>query len=217
MDHPHSKKMHYRAMISILILLSVSILSQMFLIARVAKVNDAAQEIAKNWLPSAWSLGNINIYTTDFRRAEVQHILTTNPDEMRKHEEEMDVLSRNIIHHENLYQPLISSPEEQKLYNSFRKQWDDFIVESKIIRKYSQANQNEEARNLVYGESQKHFEELRNTLIALIDLNVNSAIKDGAQSDELFRSTAFYLSLISLLVSLPLIIWLAYRIFVDEY
>lgn len=101
-------------------IMGVSALMQM------SKVNDQSTEITTNWLPSIRYIMDLNTNTSDFRIAELAHIIATNEAEMQRLEAVMEKLSGVIEANKKAYQVLIASPEEQNLYDQFVQQYEAY-------------------------------------------------------------------------------------------
>src|SRR5690349_16497533 len=59
-------------------------------------VNDKSSEIADNWLPSVDLANRMDTATSDFRVAEMQHVMTTDETELKKWEAELTGLIASV-------------------------------------------------------------------------------------------------------------------------
>ena len=64
------------AFVTILIL---TVITGVFAVGQLGKVNGSTQDIATNWLPSIRTLGEIDAGLNEYRRAEVQLVLANEP------------------------------------------------------------------------------------------------------------------------------------------
>ena len=76
---------------------------------------------------------------------------------MAKYEQQMGAILAAFDKNRAAYAKLISSPEEQKGYDSFVKNWDEYSAEHKKVLELSTANKNDEARALIRGNSQQQY------------------------------------------------------------
>ena len=95
-------------------------------LAQISKVNGNTVEIATNWLPSVQALGKLAVDTSGFRRYELAFLLAEDESTRQADTTSMNNLLSAIETDEKIYEPLISSDEERKIYNDFRTQWNDY-------------------------------------------------------------------------------------------
>ena len=151
-------------------------------IDKLDQVNQTANELDENWLPSVRLVSDVDTNNSDFRGAELQHILAADEKEMDQHEKTMRDVNAELDKNLNDFKKLIHSPEEQKLYESFRKNWEEYLAESKKVIAASRAGKTEEAKQLIHGASQLLFDRANGDLHKLVELNVqggNQASKRG--------------------------------------
>jgi len=149
-------------------------------------VNAQSTIIADNWLPSVDITDKINMNTSDLRIAQGAHILSLTDDEMAKAEADIDAQVKILGDNRKIYEPLISSDEERQLYDTFAKQWDDYMAVSQKVLELSRKNANDEATALFKGESKKLFDDVANTLAALAELNAKGADAASNEGDVIY-------------------------------
>ncbi|NRR30197.1 MCP four helix bundle domain-containing protein [Oxalobacteraceae bacterium] len=157
----------------------------LFSIGQLTAVNDSTNEVVLNWMPSAIVTSAINTDTSDYRIAELQHVLSDDDKEMAMYDKQIVDMLAAIETKRTAYIKLISSPEEQKLYDTFGKSWSLYLIESKQLLELSRKKQNTEARALLRGASQKLYDTASSDLLKLVDLNVagsKEAANIGAQA-----------------------------------
>src|SRR5579871_6096048 len=98
----------------------------MLSIARLRDFNDVSADIADLWLPNTRVLGDLNNYTSDFRAAEGNNLLSTDAAESESIEREMVELDRNISQAQGAYERIRHDSEERALYRQFRESWNDY-------------------------------------------------------------------------------------------
>ncbi len=95
-------------------------------IARLRDFNNVSADIADVWLPNTRVLGDLNNYTSDFRAAEGNDLLSSDVAERDAIEREMIDLDRTISQAQGSYERIRHDAEERALYNRFRKRWNDY-------------------------------------------------------------------------------------------
>src|SRR6185369_325335 len=97
-----------------------------FSILQLSKVNSSTEEIATNWLPSVEAVDSLDSTVNEFRRWELQHILSSNKAEWDLYEKKMAEVEGKLKQTDAGYQKLISSPEEKKLHEEYRAAWGSY-------------------------------------------------------------------------------------------
>jgi two-component system, OmpR family, sensor kinase len=98
----------------------------MLSIARLRDFNNVSADIADVWLPNTRVLGDLNNYTSDFRAAEGNNLLSSDPAETESIEREMVDLDRAVSQAQGSYERLRHDAEERSLYTQFRERWNDY-------------------------------------------------------------------------------------------
>ncbi|MBI2255851.1 MAG: MCP four helix bundle domain-containing protein [Proteobacteria bacterium] len=149
-------------------------------------VNAQSTIIAVNWLPSVDVTDKMNMNTSDVRVAQGLHILSLTDDEMAKAEAEINAQLKTLDDNRKIYELLISSDEEQQLYETFGKQWAAYMAVSQKVLELSRKNANEEATALFKSEARQHFDDASLTLTKLAELNRNGANAASAEGDRVY-------------------------------
>jgi methyl-accepting chemotaxis protein len=155
----------FALMVVIMLAISAAAMLQM------ATMWKSTHEITANWLPSVEKINQMNTNTSDLRVAEMQHVLNTNDAAMATIEKDMADVLANLSKNEKVYVPMISSPEEQKLYDSYLSAFKQYMqIHDKVIA-LSRKNENDAAKALLEGESRKLYDNFSGTLDKLVELN----------------------------------------------
>lgn len=178
---------------------------------QMSKVNDQSTEITTNWLPATRFIMDLNTNTSDFRIAELAHIIATNEAEMQKLEAILQKLSGTIDANKKAYQALIASPEELALFDQFIKQYESYLQIHDKVLQLSRQLKTEEAMALINGESQKLFDASSATAVQLVELNVSGADAASKLGDAIYDSARQLVSII-MVVSLILGVLIAFFI-----
>ncbi|MBG7620821.1 MCP four helix bundle domain-containing protein [Herbaspirillum sp. AP02] len=148
-------------------------------------VNQISTEIDSNWLPSVRLTSDMNTNASDLRIAELLHVLSVTEPEMDKQEKIMSEVMSKFEKNRSEYVKLISSPEEQALYDQFKLSWDQYQIESKKAIALSRENHNAEAQALLLGSSQRVYDLAGDILQKLVDLNAKGAQTASANGDRI--------------------------------
>ncbi|MEF7613573.1 methyl-accepting chemotaxis protein [Aquincola sp. MAHUQ-54] len=157
-------------------------------IGQLASLKGNVEEITANWLPSVQVISEIKATASDVRRAELQHLLSTSDEQMTIYEGRFDALVQEMAADFAAYEPLVSSPQEQALWDDFKRQWALYLGEHPKIRALSRANRNDDARDLARAASQRHLDDGGALLIQLVKLNAQGSVEATHAADATYGS-----------------------------
>jgi methyl-accepting chemotaxis protein len=152
-----------------------------FCLVQMDGMNTRTAEITESWMPSVKQLGRLDNVINTFRRKELNHILAMDKGEMSQIERDLDDLRARLAEEEKTYEKLISSDEERKAYEQFRRDWEGYLAVVPQVTALSRELKTEEARQLSMTRGKKHHDEATVTLASLVDLNE----KGGKHAGEL--------------------------------
>lgn len=90
-------------------------------------INAESTEIAQSWLPSVAYTGDLATHVADCRISPLVHVLTSDAAEMDAREKRMQEIRTRIDSTAAKYEPLITSDEERRLYERFRRGWANYL------------------------------------------------------------------------------------------
>ena len=168
----------------------------LFSLYQMNSINDASTEISKNWLPSCNAANSLNTLTSDYRLYEVMHVYSTTPEDMDNYEKLMAETLEKIKKIQNSHSKLISSPDEQSMYNDFVVAWDDFSKIHDQIFALSKQNRTEEAMALLLGQSRTAYLKASDQLLKIVALNTEGGEKSSLAGDELYDASKAQVSIL---------------------
>jgi two-component system, OmpR family, sensor kinase len=124
MRQPRSIRFHL-SLVFIFFFLLIFFLG-MLSIARLRDFNKVSADIADLWLPNTRVLGDLNNYTSDFRAAEGNMLLSPDETESAAIEHEMVDLDRAVSQAQGSYELIRHDPDERGYYTQFRERWNDY-------------------------------------------------------------------------------------------
>ena len=183
----------------------------LFSLYQMNSINDASTEISKNWLPSCNAANSLNTLTSDYRLYEVMHVYSTTPEDMDNYEKLMAETLAKIKKVQSSYSKLISSPDEQSMYNDFVVAWDDFSKIHDQIFALSKQNRTEEAMALMLGQSKTAYLKACDQLLKIVALNTEGGEKSSLAGDELYDTSK---ALVSILLAAGILIGAILALFI---
>ncbi|OQW55537.1 MAG: chemotaxis protein [Proteobacteria bacterium SG_bin9] len=91
-------------------------------------INSKLVEVQANWLQSVLALGDMQGTLLRYQTAVRDHLLADDPATEAKVEQNIQSLEKSIQITFRAYEALKSSPDDLKVYNEFRKVWDDYAA-----------------------------------------------------------------------------------------
>ena len=183
----------------------------LFSLYQMNSINDASTEISKNWLPSCNAANSLNTLTSDYRLYEVMHVYSTTPEDMDNYEKLMAETLAKIKKVQSTYSKMISSPDEQSMYNDFVVAWDDFSKIHDQIFALSKQNRTEEAMALLLGQSRTAYLKASDQLLKIVALNTEGGEKSSLAGDELYDASK---ALVSILLAVGILIGAILALFI---
>ncbi|QBE66354.1 methyl-accepting chemotaxis protein [Pseudoduganella lutea] len=159
-----------------------------FSLLKLDSVNQTSTEMEVNWMPSVRYAGDMNTATSDFRIAELQHILSHDEAEMTNYERTLEQVGKTLASSRTEYERLISSNEEQQLYDKFSVAWNAYLSQHREVIALSRANRNDDAKALLRGRSQELFDQASTDLQRIVDANIAGGKAASRSGDALYAS-----------------------------
>ena len=174
------------------ILIILVVLLGIISIQKMSNVNDQSTVITENWMPSIKVVEEINTGTSDFRIAQYDRILSKTPEGIKKAEEDMEKYLAGINEDRAVYEKLISSSEEKVLYIEFSKQFDKYLEIHKELLVLIKENKVDDAEKIMR-TTKVNFAEFSDTLLKLVEINVNGGNKANTDGDEIYDNAKILL------------------------
>ena len=166
-------------------------------INKLANLKSEIDEVSNNWLPRAIAISDINLNTSDLRRAQLQYALASD-ETVRKDQAETWISAiRNINENLKIYEQLktqsekrnLYSDSERKLYSEFEEKWETYQDLSFTFFKLSANNENEQAISLLNSEAREMFNDFSAALVQLVKVNKKDALEAARRADHTYYST----------------------------
>jgi methyl-accepting chemotaxis protein len=175
-----------RLMASFGLVLTLLGLVGVFAIWQLRLVNEAATEISTNWLPSVNAISHLRDNARVFRQEEFEHVLETDAAAMTKVEQAMLANLEGFAKAAQAYEALISSPQEQQLWDQFKQQRQNYMGMHDKLLALSRQNQTEEARQLLNGAARVESAKMAELLEKLVVLNTQGGLQASKTGDEVY-------------------------------
>jgi len=166
-----------KLVLSFSVVLALTLGSGALAVHRLGLVNDQATVIADSWLPSVEQAGAMNAQVAAIRASQFRHVLATTSGGMDTAETILAARAAKLATAQKAYVPVISSPEEQALYDRFLSNWADYEKSWERIRTFSRAGKQDSAQALITGLNKDQFDVASAKLDEIAALNHEGARK----------------------------------------
>lgn len=173
----------------ITILLSAIIFIGFYSIRNLANVNAQSTVIASTWVPGIIHSQGLNTLTSDFRILEYEHIIATNPEDMKTKEKSMQDKVSEIQKELDSYEKTIYNEEDKKLFKEVKDKWNLYLTFNKTVIALSRELKTVEAMNIMNKESKEAFDKLSEDLLKLSDFNKNMSNNASKEGDKQYSQT----------------------------
>jgi methyl-accepting chemotaxis protein len=164
-----------------------------FSVERMDRMKAYTTEIDKDLLPSVLALGAMNDGLGDYRATIAMEVLAGNEQERTAREADISRIRKKIADWRAKYEPLISQPDEKRIYQDFSKAFDAYIEGSRAVLDTARRGATEEALRR-WKENGPNFDAFTGHLDQLIAINHQGA-EAATQHSAQLASNAFTLFL----------------------
>lgn len=144
-------------------------------------------ELGNDWLPSVQAAGRMQAYANNARRTTLRSILASDPKEKQEQRTEHDASVVKLQEVFTNYEKLVSSPEEQQLFDNIKSAWARYAaIDAKLLDLSDKGDAGfNDARALSSGDAGAAFTDTLKLIAADVELNRSGAEKEVARSIDL--------------------------------
>ena len=153
------------------LLLAALLVTGVFAVLQMRSINASARDIQTSWLPSVRWLGELRTQVARHRTNLRDHLLATDDQGRAKAESALAARVHDYGEAVKKYEPLISSPEERKLFEQARADGKNYITASEEVLTASRNGEAAKARQLLEQRTVPFGMALEATLNKLVELN----------------------------------------------
>ena len=169
-----------------------------FALIQLGRVNDTTTRVARRSLPSVSALSEISLACARFRMSTLQFVAATTDAERNRFQSDMDAALERIERGQKVYEPLIGSADEKKIYGQFMSAWSDYMLAHATATMLAAEGKADEARKAMAEEAQRNFDTSATQLTSLIEQNRRSAEIAQQQSETLYASSRLWVGVMLL-------------------
>jgi methyl-accepting chemotaxis protein len=170
----------------------------LFAFSRLQVVQAESRNISTNWLPSVSTLGALSIDVAEFRIGVLQSVAASTAEQSQTADRNRAEAAKSANEAIAVYVKLISSPEEQKLFDGFSAAWTQYQAHAAKIAENMRNGQIDEARQLQAGDGRQAYLRSAAAMDELVKLNNQGAADSAAHAEDVYGSAALWLIIVSL-------------------
>ena len=178
---------------------------------QLSALNTATRQIAGNSLPSVRTVNQMDSQVRTLRMTVMSHVQETAAGEMANIEKRLAEDRQKLAQIRAYYEKLIDSDDERAVYEKFAQQRKAVLEVDDRVLELSRAQQNEQARALLDGDSRKLFEASMETLETLVKINSDSAEAARKTAEDAFtagRATLLGIAVLAIALAVAAALWL---------
>jgi methyl-accepting chemotaxis protein len=152
-------------------------------VTRFDALGGLTRELSTSWMPSIQEIGRVNLFIQRHRALVALHIL--NNDEARRVQIDRDIAeeTRQVDAARRAYEPLISSAEERRGYEEFRRLWADYLGIAERSLAHARKGENAEAVAVLRDGAWPAHLAARQALDRLVELNAAGGRAAAAEAE----------------------------------
>jgi len=178
----------------------------LFSIIQLARVNQTANDLAENWMPSIKSAGDIRYGIARIRSYSLQHVLADDVPLKKGYEDAMNRLLAQLAEDRKAYEARPAETSEKQAYGEFSQLFDAYMGVHARALELSSAFKNDEAMALVRG-SRDNYNAMEERIQQIVDVNEAGADEANRLGDVLYASArGWVIALIAGCVALGLVL-----------
>ncbi len=160
-----------------------------FAIVQLSTVRTTASALSARWMPSMRVVQDLKSQVARIRTREFQYIISTKPEEMDKYDKVIAADLVDLRKMQDDFERLLATPEEKELYDGFVKMWARYMEEDAKIRAAARANDDQLAKELIRGESNKLIVALRGQVDKMVKLYHEGGEAEAKHGEEIYQSS----------------------------
>jgi methyl-accepting chemotaxis protein len=173
-------------------------------------IHARAVDIRTNWLPSVRELGELRANVTTYGIAVHSHLLATDAAGKDAAEKTLATVGHAVDKTRKAYEPMITSPDERRLYSAFSEQWASYVAGVRDLIAVSRKSDVKADLNVNKDKVYQIGLRADETLRRAIELNNTEADAAGRAAAQNYNSA---LTIVLAIVSLALIFGIGVAIY----
>jgi methyl-accepting chemotaxis protein len=164
----------------------------LFSVVQLDRVNQTATDLAHHWMPAERVLQEMRYQLQRYRSQTMQHVLATSMEEMATYDKNMPALWDELLKNQKAFERYANTARERELLAGIKEDLGRYAQQTAKIVDLSHAMRNDEASEVLRGESVKISRAINTRLDELVQLNAQG-IEDANQAgDDIFSAARWW-------------------------
>jgi len=159
-----------------------------FALDRISAVNAVSTQMATNTLPSMQRLNAVQGSLLTYRRLVTSRALNMDSTAAAKAQDGMNAKAPEVDKLSAYYERLVTTPEERKLYESFRTNWTSYVAELATTLEAMDQNMIEGKPRPSFAKATAFGDQAEADIAALVNLNMRAGQTASRSADEIYSS-----------------------------
>ncbi|WP_043344513.1 methyl-accepting chemotaxis protein, partial [Belnapia moabensis] len=180
-------------------------------VQQLSQVNQAAGEVARNWLPSIKTLASINDNATRYRVGQASQITASDAAVRADLAQRKAAASGRFDQSWRVYEPLVTSAEERRLADAIQSAWREYRALDNRFDELTQAGDVAGSSSFFNKELLTAFNKFRDAIAADQSFNERMSAAASEEADAIFRRAVWMIGFVTLfaaVMALASVLWL---------
>lgn len=151
--------------------LVLTILVGVVAVTKMRSITDSAEYLGTNAVPSVELAGKVNTATSDFRIAQLGHVIADTPATMREREEQMQATGAEIDALLKRYGSMVSDAKDRELYTTVKDGWAQYVQRTDAFLPLSRRMETAKAIAILDAQNRDLFKQVSDDATAWADYN----------------------------------------------
>ena len=166
-----------------------------YLIMQMAQINDSFTLVTNQMLPVRANANNIDKAATEYRLAEVLHLYSPEPAQMKEYEKRQEKWKEVIDNGIRNLEGLIFRPEVKQIFQTYLAARQTYQDTHQRLLELSRENHRQEAVAVLNGDSRTQYDKMNDALKQLVG-SINGAIDEANTAGDVMYDTARLIGII---------------------
>lgn len=169
------------------------LLQSVFALSTMSRMHQITYAIEFNTIPSLENIAELNLNVMRLRIFTLRTLIADDVADIAAIENEIRQLEQHVAQIRQRYEPLISLPGEQQLYQTFSQDYQHYLELKQQLLQLVEQQQLKEATALAHSKLAATANDMATTLVDLTALNKKFATVQAKQSEEKYQQAWAYL------------------------
>lgn len=169
------------------------LIQSVFALSTMSRMHQITYAIEFNTIPSLENIADLNLNVMELRIFTLRTLIADDVADIASIKRELTRLEQQVARIRQQYEPLISLPGEQQLYQTFSQDYQRYLELKQQLLQLVEQQQLKEATALAHSELATIADDMTKALVSLTELNKKFATAQVKQSEEEYQQGWAYL------------------------